>query len=119
MVPGLALDRREPRELRELIGCRPHERKLTLLRKHQQQVLVGQQDELAVAIASALPVKVAVLEVDARDAAACESEGMAIVNDEVVEVGVQPVRGPALLDGPSAGSVRDCNASHAVSLAFV
>src|SRR5947209_600523 len=35
VVPGLALDRREPRELRELIGCRPHERKFTLLRKHQ------------------------------------------------------------------------------------
>ena len=105
--------RREPRELRELVGGRPDQRQLTLLRQHQQQVLVGQQDELAVAVASALPLALAVLEVDAREDAAVEAEGMALVNDEVVEVRLQPVRRPALFDGPSAGSVRDRDAAHA------
>src|ERR1017187_3814906 len=107
VVPGLALERREPRELRELIGDRPDQRQLTLFRQHQKQVLIGQQDELAVAVASALPLALAVLEVDAREDAAVEAEGIAIMNDEVVEVGLQPIRGPALFDGPSAGSTRD------------
>jgi len=58
----------------------------TILRKDsrppfapQQQVLVGQQNELAVAAASALPLALAVLEVDAREDAAVEAEGMAFV----------------------------------------
>src|SRR6266849_3065010 len=112
VVPGLALDRREPRELGELIGGRLDQRQLTLFRQHQQHVLIGQQDELAVAVASALPGALAVLEVDAREDAAVEAEGMAIVHDEVVEVGLQPVRGPALLDLPSAGSTRNRDAAH-------
>ncbi|MBI3679171.1 MAG: response regulator transcription factor, partial [Acidobacteria bacterium] len=107
VVPGLALDRRDPRELLELVDGRSDQRQLTLLRHHQQQVLVGQQDELPLAVASALPLALAVLEVDAREYGAVEAEGMAIVNDEVVEVGLQPFRRPALFDGPSAGSVRD------------
>ena len=82
VVPGLARDRREPCELGELVGSRPDQRQLTLFRQHQQQVLVGQQDELAVAVASALPLALAVLEVDAREDAAVEAEGMAFVNDE-------------------------------------
>ena len=44
---------------------------------------------------------------------------MAFVNDEVIEVGIQPVGRPPLFDGPSAGSGRDCKAAHAVSLAVV
>ena len=111
VVPGLALDRREPRELRELVGGRRDQRQFAFFRQHQQQVLIGQQDELAVAVASALPLALAVLEVDAREDAAVEAEGMAVVNDEVVEVGLQPDRGPALFGGPSAGSVRDRDAA--------
>ncbi|MDQ5840728.1 MAG: alcohol dehydrogenase, partial [Chloroflexota bacterium] len=42
-------------------------------------------------------------------------ERMGLVNDEVVEVGLQPDRGPALVDGPSAGSVRDRDAARAAS----
>src|ERR1039458_5153445 len=117
VVPGLALERREPRELRELIGDRPDQRQLTLFRQHQKQVLIGQQDELAVAVASALPLALAVLEVDAREDAAVEAEGIAIMNDEVVEVGLQPIRGPALFDGPSAGSTRDREAARAAAVA--
>src|SRR5713226_804817 len=72
VVPGLALDRREPCELPELIvGC-GDQRQLAFLRQHQQHVLVGQQDELAVAVPSALPLAIAVLEVDAPENAAVE-----------------------------------------------
>ena len=113
VVPGLALDRREPRELYELVGGRIDQRQLTFFRHYQQQVLVGQQDDLAVAVASALPLALAVLEVDARENAAVEAVGMTIMNDEVVEVGLQPVRGPALFGSPSAGSVRDRDAANA------
>src|SRR5713226_6073850 len=63
VVPGLAVERREPRDLRELVGGRPDQRQLTLFRQHQQQVLIGQQDELAVAVAAALPLSLAVFEV--------------------------------------------------------
>jgi len=39
---------------------------------------------------------------------------MAFVNDEVVEVGLGPVGGPALCDGPSAGTVHDRHVARAV-----
>ena len=112
-IAALAFDGWDLRDLSELIGRRLHERQLAVLRQHQQQVLIGQQDELAVAVASALPLSLAVLEVDAREDAAVEAERMAFVNDEVVEVGLQPVRGPALFDGPSAGSTPGRDAAHA------
>src|SRR5207245_401148 len=111
----LPSNRREPRELRELVGGRRDQHQLAFLRQHQQHVLVGQQDELAVAVASTLPLALAVLDVDARQDAAIEAEGMAIVHDEVVEVGLQPVRRPALFGRPSAGSVRDRDAAYADS----
>ena len=112
VIPGLPLDRGKPRQFCELIGGRPDQRQLTLFRQHQQQVLIGQQDELAIAVASALPFPAAVLEVDAREDTAVETEDIAIVDDEVVEVGLQPLRGPALLESPSAGPVRDSDAAH-------
>src|SRR5438034_1256946 len=65
VVPGLAVERWNPRELRELVGGRRDERQLAVLRRHQQQVLIGQQNELAAAVASALPFALAVLEIDA------------------------------------------------------
>ena len=115
MVPGLALDCRDTCELRELVGGCPDQSQLPLLRQHQEQVLVGQQDELAVAVASALPLAVPVLEVDAREDMSVKAEGMALVNHEVVEVRLQPVGRPALFSGPSAGSMRDRDAARAVS----
>ena len=63
------------------------------------------------AVASALPLALAVLEVDASEDAAVESVGMAVVNDEVIEVRLQPGGGPALLGGPSASSLRDREAA--------
>src|SRR5256885_4924723 len=38
---------------------------------------------------------------------------MAVVNDKIIEVGLQPVRCPAFLDAPSAGSSRYTDAAHA------
>ena len=49
------------------------------------------------AVASALPLARAVLDVDAGEDTAVEAEGMAVVNDEIVEIGLQPDRCPALL----------------------
>ena len=43
VVPRLALDRRESRELSELVWAGCDERQLTFFRQHQQQVLVRQQ----------------------------------------------------------------------------
>src|ERR1700690_3716644 len=51
VIPGLAIEGREPRELRELIGGRPHQRQLSLFRQNHQQILIGQQDELAIPVA--------------------------------------------------------------------
>src|SRR6266852_3800469 len=82
VVPGLAIERREPCDLGELIRVRADQRQLTVLRRHQQQVLIGEQNELAVAVAPALPRALAILEVDAGEDVAVEAEGMALVNDE-------------------------------------
>ena len=99
--------RRQPRELLVLVRRRADQRQLAVLRQHQQQILIGQQHQLAVAVPSALPLALAVGEIDAREDVAVEAEGMALVHDEVVEIRLQPVRGPALLDGPSASRMRD------------
>ena len=96
---------------RELVGRGADQRQLAFFRQHQQQILVGQQNELTVAVASALPLARAILEIDAREDVAVEAEGMALVNDEVVEVRLQPGRRPALFDIPSAGFLRDRNAA--------
>ena len=64
-------------------------------------------------VASALPLAPAVGEIDAGEEAPVEAVGMALVNDEIVEVGLQPNRRPALFDGPSRGSMRDRDAAHA------
>src|SRR6266850_1330481 len=71
------------------------------------------------AVPSAFPLAHAVLEVDARDAAVVEAVGVPIVYDEIVEVGIQSLRDPALCDGPSAGSLRDCNAAQGISLTII
>ena len=45
MVPGLALDGLEPRELLIAVGCRAHEREPTVFREHQQQALFAEEDD--------------------------------------------------------------------------
>ena len=55
------------------------------LRQHKQQVLVGQEDELALTEASALPLPGTILDIDAREDGAVEAEGMTVMNDEVTK----------------------------------
>src|SRR5262245_3296247 len=114
VVPCLSLDSRNTCcDLRELVGGRRNQRQLTLFRQYQQQVLVRQQDELTMTEPSALPLALAVIQIDACEDAPVESEGMVLMNDEVVVVGLQPDRGPALPGGPSAGSVLNRDTLHA------
>jgi len=49
--------------------------------------------------------------------ATVESERVTFVNNEVVEVRLQSIRGPAFLDCPSTGTLRDGNSPDAVFLA--
>ena len=56
-------------------------------------------------VASAFPTALAVGEIDARQDAPVEAERMAFVDDEIVEVRLEPGRRPALLDAPSFGTV--------------
>jgi hypothetical protein len=81
VVPGLSLDRREPHEFRELVGESP-----LPARTHPPPIVPAANPGLTTGragggLASALPLAFAVLEVDAREAAAGEAEGMALVND--------------------------------------
>src|SRR5262245_37036733 len=98
MVPGLTFDRFESRNFRELIGDRLDQRQFAFFRQDEQQILIGQENELAVAITSTLPFALAVIEVDGGQDAAVEAEGMTFVNDEIVVIGLQSVRRPALFD---------------------
>src|SRR5687768_13576289 len=98
MVPGLALDRLESRELCERGRTRRDKRQLALFGQHQQQILVRQHDHLPVAVASPLPVALAIGEIDGREDATVEAERMAVMRDEVIEVRLQSSRCPALFD---------------------
>src|SRR5262249_45347563 len=75
--------------------------------------LVGEEEHLAVAVALALPLALAAREVDAGKEAAVETEGMAAVNHQIVVVGLQPDRGPALVGGPAVRPAREREAAHA------
>src|SRR5689334_16722773 len=94
MIPRLAVDRFEARDLGKLIGNSLHQRKFALFRNHEQQIFIFEQDQLAVSVTSAFPRPMAVAEIDARQDVAVEPEGMTFVNDEVVEVGFQASGGP-------------------------
>ena len=113
MIPGLAFNRFELCDLSELIGSSLHQRELTFFRQHENQILIGQQDDLAVTVSSAFPLALAVLQIDAGEAAAVEAKSKILVNDEVVEVRLQPDRSPALCRFPTVGSVCDREATHA------
>src|SRR5215471_10334555 len=92
MIPGLAVERLESCQLPELAGRRADERELALFRQHDQQILIREQDHLTVAVAPALPLARPVFEADARQDVAVESERVAFVHDEVVEVRLEAAR---------------------------
>src|SRR5262245_5876876 len=117
MVPRLAFDRRDACDLREPIRRRTDERELTFLGYHEQHVLIGENHELTRAVASALPLALAVREIDARENVSVETVRVALVHDEVVEVRLQTIRRPALFDAPSTGSVLDAETADAEAAA--
>ncbi len=85
VVPGPAFDRGETRELVEPVGTRRDEGQLAALGQHEQDALLAQQDELAVAVTPAFPLTLAVVDVDTREDAAVEAVGVPLVHDEVAE----------------------------------
>src|SRR6185503_6564622 len=91
MVPRFALYRRHFGDLRKLIAAGLNECEFAFLRQHEQQILIGQQHKLAIAVASALPLALTITEIDARENAAVESERIALMDHEVVEVRLQTV----------------------------
>jgi hypothetical protein len=57
--------------------------------------------------AAAFPPAFAIGEVNAGEEAAVEAESVAVVADEIIEVGFEADRGPSLFGGPSGGLVHD------------
>ena len=63
------------------------------------------------------PYAGAVLEIDAGQRAVVETEGMVVVDHEVVEVWIEIFRGPTLGDGPTVCSVSDRETPQAAAVA--
>src|SRR5262249_29698057 len=63
-------------------------------------------DHLAVAVPTALPFALPVLEVDAGKNAAVETKRVTIVNHEIVEIWFQAVRGPPFFHFPTVRRLR-------------
>src|SRR4029079_18060387 len=103
MIPGLAADRGGARQLLEAVRRRADERQLPFFREHEEHVGIRQQHELTAAVAATLPLAGNMRKIDAREDRPVEAEGVPFVDDEVVEVRLQAVRGPALRDGPRTG----------------
>src|SRR5579859_4090158 len=112
MVPGLALQRRKVRYLCELVRGGLNQREFALFRDHQQQVLIAQQNQLALAVASSLPLARAILGVEAGENAAVETEHIAIVDDGIVKARPQPARRPTLFGGPTGRPVGYRDTAH-------
>ena len=99
---GMGEHCRHPRPLVEPRGRRVHQRQVSPLGQDEQEVLVGQQQELPVAVAAALPGTLTRLQVDAGQDAAVEAVGVALVRHEVVEVRLQTRRRPPRFGRPAA-----------------
>ena len=97
VLPSIAVKRATSENLS---GVADDERQLAFLRQHQQHVLIRQEYELSVAVASALPFP-RFRRRDRRTRGCCRrSRRHPLVNDEVTEIRFQSARRPALLDGP-------------------
>src|SRR5690242_13763751 len=107
MVPGLPLDAWDFCDFSELIRSCADQGQLALFGNHQQQILIGEQNQLAVAVAPAFPLALTVLQIDTREDTAIKAERKPFVNNEVVEVRLEPVGSPFFSHGPAAGIVCD------------
>ena len=92
------------------------EGEITVFREDEKKILIGEQEHLTIAIASALPDALAVFEIDTGENAGVEAVGVAFVNDRVVEVGLERQRGPAGIDGPPVGTANGVDAASAFGL---
>src|SRR5271166_4022147 len=102
MVPGLALfDRLDFLSLFAVagrVGCQ--EDRCALVSDYKQRMLVGEQDDLAEAVAAVLPELFAGFQIDAAEDRLVEPKDGAVVDDEVVEGGSHAWALPALFDPP-------------------
>ncbi len=65
------------------------------------------------AVAAPLPAPLAVGQVDRGEESVVETVRMPRVDDEVVVIGLEPLRGPAVLGRPTGRPVGNRNAAHA------
>src|ERR1043166_302574 len=116
MIPCLAFECREVGQLRKLVWRRFCERDLALLRHYQQDIVIGQENKLAVAVAFAFPLELAVFKIDANERAAVEAKSVTFMNDKIVEPGIYVFGSPPLLPRPAAGRLGHCKTPKATAL---
>ncbi len=83
-VPGLAFEGGEAGDFRELVGSGAHEHEFSAF-GDDDEVVAGEQ-ELAVAVAPALPLALACLHVDAGEDAFVQPVDVAVVQDGAIEL---------------------------------
>jgi hypothetical protein len=111
VVPSFAFEGFMAGELGEVGGDGGDEGEFTLFGQDEEQVLVGEEDELAGPVAAAFPPAGAVGEVDAGKHAAIETVGVGAVDEVVVEGGSEFVGSPLLGGGPRVVFPRDVEAA--------
>ena len=84
VIPGLALNGRDLGKFLEAVRSCRDQHEVALLGEHQHQVLRCEEEELTVTVASALPLSLAVGQVDAGHDAVVEPVDVPFVDDEVV-----------------------------------
>src|SRR5688500_11010615 len=94
MVPRLAFDRRDPRDLLMRRRIRANDGQLTLLRE-DQEVAAG-EDDLAGAVTAALPFQLPIRGVDACEDRSVEAVNVSVVQHRAREVIVHAGRAPEL-----------------------
>ena len=84
MIPGLALDRRKPRELLVTLRRGPDQHDVALFGQHDE-VIAGEH-ELAVAVSTALPLQLARRGVDAGEDRFVQPVDVAVVQHGLVNL---------------------------------
>src|SRR5262245_40793794 len=97
MVPGLAADDREARELVVALRRGTEEREVTVLGEDDEVVADG--EDLTVAVAAALPLEIARAGVDAAENALVEAVDVPVDQDGAREAVLHSGVAPDLLDG--------------------
>src|SRR5262245_54355511 len=115
MVPGLAFDSLEAGDLTVFAGVGIDQRNFAGFGNNQQQILIGQEQHLASAVAARSPGLFAVFEPYAGEKAGAEAVKVAVVHHQIVEIGADRTRGPNLLDLPAVVLVADPHPARAVA----